>query len=80
MAYLIRESALIDVKPDELFDERAWSNTALPESILNRQVGAIDTSQLAEIVSFESAREDAEVKKLAAEELNLILQRRRANK
>jgi hypothetical protein len=79
MAYLIRESALIDAKPDELFDERAWSDTALPESLLNRQVGSIDTSKLAEIVSFESARVSADEKKLAAEELNLILKRRRAN-
>jgi hypothetical protein len=79
MAYLIRESALIDAKPDELFDERAWSDTLLPESLLNRQVGSIDTSQLAEIVSFESARVSAEEKKLATEELNLILKRRRAN-
>ncbi len=79
MAYLIRESALIDAKPDELFDERAWSDTALPESLLSRKVGSIDTSQLAEIVSFESARVSAEEKKLAAEELNLILKRRRAN-
>ena len=79
MAYLIRESALIDAKPDELFDERAWSDTALPESLLNRQQGAIDTSQLAEIVSFDAARASAEDKKLASDELNLILKRRRAN-
>lgn len=79
MAYLIRESALVDAKPDELFDERAWSNTALPDSLLNRQVGAIDTSNLAEVVSFEAARSSSEEKKLAAEELNLILKRRRAN-
>jgi hypothetical protein len=78
MAYLIRESALIDAKPDELFDERAWSDTALPDSLLNRRVGVIDTSQLAEIVPFESARVSAEEKKLAEEELNLILKRRRA--
>jgi len=78
MAYLIRESALIDAKPDELFDERAWSDTALPDSLLARRVGAIDTSQLAEIVSFESARVSAEEKKLAEDELNLILKRRRA--
>jgi hypothetical protein len=79
MAYLIRESALIDAKPDELFDERAWSDTALPESLLNRQVGVIDTSQLAEVVSFEEIKSSAENKKLASEELNLILKRRRAN-
>lgn len=79
MAYLIRESALIDAKPDELFDERAWSNTALPDSLLNRQVGVIDTSKLAEVVSFEAARSSAEEKKLASDELNLILKRRRAN-
>ncbi len=79
MAYLIRESALIDAKPDELFDERAWSNTALPDSLLNRQVGVIDTSKLAEVVSFEAARSSVEEKKLASDELNLILKRRRAN-
>mgnify|MGYP000632583680 CR=1 FL=1 len=79
MAYLIRESALIDAKPDELFDERAWSDTALPESILNRQVGIIDTSKLAEVVSFEEIKSVASEKKLASEELNLILKRRRAN-
>jgi hypothetical protein len=79
MAYLIRESALIDAKPDELFDERAWSNTALPDSLLNRQVGVIDTSQLAEVVSFEAIKSSSEDKKLASEELNLILKRRRAN-
>ena len=79
MAYLIRESALIDAKPDELFDERAWSNTVLPDSLLNRQVGVIDTSNLADVVSFEAVRSSAEEKKLATEELNLILKRRRAN-
>ncbi|MEY4320825.1 MAG: hypothetical protein RLZZ471_766 [Actinomycetota bacterium] len=79
MAYLIRESALIDAKPDELFDERAWSDTALPESLLNRQVGIIDTSKLAEVVSFEEIKSVASEKKLASEELNLILKRRRAN-
>lgn len=79
MAYLIRESALIDTKPDELFDERAWSDTALPDSLLSRKVGTIDVSQLAEVVSFEDARSVVNEKKLAAEELNLILKRRRAN-
>ncbi len=79
MAYLIRESALIDAKPDELFDERAWSDVALPDALINRHVGTIDTSKLAEVVSFDKARSSAEEKKLAAEELNLILQRRRAN-
>ena len=79
MAYLIRESALIDAKPDELFDERAWSDVALPDSILNRQVGSIDTSKLAEVVSFDEVRSASAEKKLATEELNLILQRRRAN-
>ncbi len=79
MAYLIRESALIDAKPDELFDERAWSDVALPDALINRHVGTIDTSKLAEVVSFDEARSSAEEKKLAAEELNLILQRRRAN-
>lgn len=79
MAYLIRESALNDVKPDELFDERAWSDTALPDSLLNRQVGVIDTSKLAEVISFDAAKSSAEDKKLATDELNLILKRRRAN-
>lgn len=79
MAYLIRESALIDAKPDELFDERAWSDTALPDSLLSRQIGVIDTSKLAEVVSFEAAKNSAEEKKLAPEDLNLILKRRRAN-
>ena len=79
MAYLIRESALIDAKPDELFDERAWSDVALPDSILNRQVGSIDTSKLAEVVSFDEVRSASAEKKLATEELNLILKRRRAN-
>ena len=79
MAYLIRESALIDAKPDELFDERAWSDVALPDSILNRQVGSIDISKLAEVVSFDEVRSASAEKKLATEELNLILQRRRAN-
>ena len=80
MAYLIRESALVDVKPDELFDERAWSDVALPESLLSRNFGAIDTSNLAEVVSFESIKSTSEQKKLAADELDLILKRRRANK
>jgi hypothetical protein len=79
MAYLIRESALVDAKPDELFDERAWSDTALPDSILNRQVGTIATSKLAQVVSFDDAKSAAQDKKLASEELNLILKRRRAN-
>lgn len=79
MAYLIRESALVDAKPDELFDERAWSDTALPDSILNRQMGTIATSKLAQVVSFDDAKSAAQDKKLASEELNLILKRRRAN-
>ena len=80
MAYLIRESALIDAKPDELFDERAWSDVALPESLLNRKLGTIETANLAEVVSFEAVKSAAVEKKLESEELNLILQRRRATK
>lgn len=79
MAYFIRESALTDAKPDELFDERAWSDVALPDSLISRKLGAIDTSSLAEVVSFDEVKSAAAEKKLASEELDLILKRRRAS-
>ena len=79
MAYFIRESALSDAKPDELFDERAWSDVALPDSLINRKLGYIETSSLAEVVSFEQIKSAATEKKLASEELDLILKRRRAS-
>ena len=79
MAYFIRESALSDAKPEELFDERAWSDVALPESLISPKLGAIDTSSLAEVVSFDQVKSAAAEKKLASEELDLILKRRRAS-
>jgi hypothetical protein len=70
---------LSDAKPDELFDERAWSDVALPDSLISRKLGAIDTSSLAEVVSFDEVKSAAAEKKLASEELDLILKRRRAS-
>ncbi len=78
MAYFIRESALPDVSADELFDERAWSGSQIPESSLNRRVGSIDMSALAEIVSLEDARENSRPSNFDSKQLDDILKRRRA--
>jgi hypothetical protein len=78
MAYFVRESALNDVSPDELFDERVWTGSQVPESSLNRRVGAIDMSQLAEVVSLDGVREASEQSKFDSEQLDLILKRRRS--
>ncbi|MFM6963626.1 MAG: hypothetical protein ACKOWJ_05110 [Micrococcales bacterium] len=80
MAYFIRESALEDVSPDELFDERVWRGSQIPESSLNRRVGAIDMSALAEIVSLEQVRSNASGEIFDSEQLDAILKRRRAGK
>lgn len=79
MSYFIRESALDDLATDELFDERAWSGSRLPESTLNRRVGAIDMSQLAEVVSLNDARGAAESSKIDSLQLDAILERRRSS-
>jgi hypothetical protein len=78
MAYFIRESALPDVSPDELFDERVWNGSQIPESTLSRRVGSIDMSQLAEVVSLDAARESSESSNFDSEQLDQILKRRRA--
>lgn len=77
MAYFIRESALADISPDELFDERAWTTSQMPESSLNRQFGSIDMSKLADVVSLDGAREVTDDTKLDSDQLDQILKRRR---
>ena len=77
MAYFVRESALTDASPDELFDERAWSGSQIPESSLNRRVGAIDMSKLAQVVSLDEARGASEQSGFDSQQLDLILKRRR---
>ena len=78
MAYFTRELALPDVSVDELFDVRAWSGSQIPESSLNRRVGSIDMSALAEIVSLEDARASAQPSNFDSKQLDDILKRRRA--
>ena len=79
MAYFIRESALEDVSVEELFDERAWSSSRLPESALNRRRGSIDMSQIAQVVSLDDARAAASESKIDSLQLDVILERRRSS-
>ena len=78
MAYSIRESALPDAVAEQLFDERAWTEIALPESNLARRIGELEQVKLATVSNLSDATSDSEAKKLNAEELDRILERRRA--
>ena len=78
MAYSIREAALRDSKVELLFDERAWSSTELPESDFARRLGEIEEVQLARVSEISQARDVASDNKLDSDELDRILQRRRA--
>ncbi|MEN9713952.1 MAG: hypothetical protein RLZZ164_616 [Actinomycetota bacterium] len=79
MSYFIRESALDDLATEELFDERAWSGSRLPESSLNRRRGSIDLSQLADVVSLDEARDASDASKIDSLQLDVILERRRSS-
>lgn len=78
MAYSIREAALRDSKAELLFDERAWTSTELPESNFARRIGELEEVTLAEVSDISTVRSAASDKKLESEELDRILQRRRA--
>lgn len=78
MAYSIRESALPDAVAEQLFDERAWTEIALPESNLTRRIGELEEVKLATVSSLGSAAAESEAKKLNRDELDRILERRRA--
>lgn len=80
MAYFIREAALPDTSPDELFDERAWTASTMPDSLLSRQYGSIDMSQLAEVVSLDEVRSSTEATTFDSQQLDQILNRRRNTK
>jgi hypothetical protein len=79
MAYSIRESALSDAPAEQLFDERAWTAIALPESSLRRRIGELETVTLATVSDIDSAKPKGSEKKLDSTELDRILERRRAN-
>ena len=78
MAYSIRESALGDAPAEQLFDERAWTATALPESSLRRRIGELESVTLATVSDIESGKSETAEKKLDSIELDRILERRRA--
>lgn len=78
MAYSIRESRLRDASVEQLFDERAWTNIALPESNLARRIGELEEVKLATVTNLASADLSSGEKKLNRDELDRILERRRA--
>ena len=78
MAYSIRESALPDAAAEQLFDERAWTEIALPESNLARRIGELEEVKLATVSNLGLAAAESEAKKLNRDELDRILERRRA--
>lgn len=78
MAYSIRESALPDAVAEQLFDERAWTEIALPASTLARRIGELEEVKLATVSNLSEAASDSEAKKLNSDELDRILERRRA--
>jgi len=78
MAYSIRESALPDAVAEQLFDERARTEIALPESNLARRIGELEEVKLATVSNLGSAAAESEAKKLNRDELDRILERRRA--
>ena len=78
MAYSIREAALRDAPREQLFDERAWTEKALPESNLSRRIGELEQVKLASVSNLDSAESVGDEKKLKAQDLDRILERRRA--
>lgn len=78
MAYSIRESVLPDASAEQLFDERAWTEIALPESNLARRIGELEEVKLATVSNLGSAASESEAKRLNPDELDRILERRRA--
>jgi hypothetical protein len=78
MAYSIREASLRDAKTEQLFDERAWSANALPDSTLSRRMGELEDVTLAEVLPLVESQSRSDVKKLDPDELDRILKRRRA--
>lgn len=78
MAYSIRESALPDAPAEQLFDERAWTEIALPESNLARRIGELEDVKLASVSNLGAAASSDDAKKLNRSELDRILERRRA--
>lgn len=78
MAYSIRESALRDAPAEQLFDERAWVASALPQSSLTRRIGELETVSLATVSNIDTADSKPNEKKLEPNELDRILERRRA--
>lgn len=78
MAYSIRESALADAKAEQLFDERAWVENPLPQSDLARRIGELEQVRLASVTEIESVRAAGDEKVLDKDELDRILNRRRA--
>lgn len=61
----------------EPVDPRAWQRTELPEPRANQ--GTLEVVTLAEVSSFEEARETFAARKLEQHDLDEILRRRRAN-
>lgn len=78
MAYSIREAALRDSKAEFLFDERAWTSSELPESNFVRRVGELEEVTLAKVSDISDVRSATRDTKLDSDELDRILQRRRA--
>ena len=78
MAYSIREAALRDAPREQLFDERAWTENALPESNLSRRIGELEEVKLASVSNLDLAQSAGDEKKLKAQDLDRILERRRA--
>jgi hypothetical protein len=78
MAYSIREAALRDAPREQLFDERAWTEKALPESNLSRRIGELEQVKLASVSNLDSAESAGDEKKLKSQDLDRILERRRA--
>jgi hypothetical protein len=78
MAYSIREAALRDARTEQLFDERAWSSSELPESNLARRTGEIEAVSLAEVLPITEKQYRQGEKSLDSNELDQILKRRRA--
>lgn len=78
MAYFTWERALPDAPAELLFDERAWTQTLVPESNLTRRIGELEEVNLATVSNIDSVQADRAQKKLNAAELDRILQRRRA--
>ena len=78
MAYSIREAALRDASNEQLFDERAWTSTELPQSNLARRTGEIESVSLAEVLPISERQIRQGEKKLDSDELDQILKRRRA--